>query len=86
MALEVVAIPLRRGPSLLEAVYCGKRDKTENHGVPGSIPGPATSKMPANGRKTVDPRLRPGLADDRLTTIRPNELPYIIHTYYLHVL
>src|SRR5215208_1766133 len=30
-------------------------NRTENHGVPGSIPGPATSKSPANNRKTKAP-------------------------------
>src|SRR5215204_2529882 len=30
-------------------------NRTENHGVPGSNPGPATSKTPANNRKTKAP-------------------------------
>src|SRR5215208_1761381 len=30
-------------------------NRTENHGVPGSNPGPATSKSPANNRKTKAP-------------------------------
>jgi hypothetical protein len=29
---------------------------TENHGVPGSNPGPATSKSPANGGKKNEPQ------------------------------
>jgi hypothetical protein len=29
----------------------GPRNMTENHGVPGSNPGPATSKSPANSGK-----------------------------------
>ena len=29
---------------------------TENHGVPGSNPGPATYKSPANRRKTIEIR------------------------------
>jgi hypothetical protein len=41
---------------------------TENHGVPGSNPGPATSKNPANSTK----RKRPGSAAGALCQQRVN--------------
>ena len=38
---------------------------TENHGVPGSNPGPATSKVPAKPRKGRDPE-QPFIPSDRV--------------------
>ena len=42
------------------ALYGEERDVPENHGVPGSSPGPATPKTPAKHQKTHGPRLSAG--------------------------
>jgi hypothetical protein len=51
MAIGDLQTPLRFAPSRPTAVNRRIPDGPENHGVPGSNPGPATSEIPANGQK-----------------------------------
>jgi hypothetical protein len=62
--------PLRFGPRCLMAVNRRIRDGSENHGVPGSNPGPATHESPANSGKIKYPNSAAGTRSQRRVNSR----------------